>query len=132
MTRPIKRDLEDLRRLLRKAGSREELIRWLDQCREAKRGRRPLNLFEDFSVSKGPEKDVYVIRYKMCSTSYVAIVSARKRRIGNRPDLVVSTPRQTFLAIAKDYGHGHHSLEAFAKILAKKFSEKLGELKDTN
>ena len=133
MARPTKRDLEDLRRLRRKAGSREELIRWLDQCQEVKRGRRPLDPCEDFSVSKGPEKNLYVVHYKMCDTSYVVIVSAQKSRKGNRPDLIVSTPHQTFRAIAEYHGrHGHHSLKAFAKKLTKKFSENLGELKETN
>jgi len=128
MPEPSRRDLNDLRYLQRKAGSRKELIRWLDQCREVKRGRRPLDLIQDFSIHEGPGKGIYTVHYKLGDRSYVAIVSSYKRHRTGRVEILTS--HKTFHMIAKTFHeHAGHSRDALAQMLAKKFSRKLGELK---
>jgi hypothetical protein len=127
MPEPTERDLSDLRRLRRKAGSRPELIRWLDQCQEVKCGRPPLDLIKDFSVHEGPEKDIYVAHYKLGKETYVVIVRSRKQRMGK---VVTLTPHKVFHMVAETYHKAYgHSRDALAQMLAKKFSRKLAELK---
>jgi len=132
---PTGRDLQDLRRLLRKAGGREVLIQWLDQCQGPKRGRRGYDPFEDFSISGAPVKGLYVMRWRMRGENCIAVVSPAKRwvrKLIEGGELKIATPHQTFLEIAKTHGGGHHSREAFAYKLAKKFGEKLREIKQSN
>jgi hypothetical protein len=70
---PTERDLQDLRRLLKKAGSLEELGRWNKEYPKpkSKRGRPRKDLLTDFSVEvydprfPGPAKGLYVVRFRL-------------------------------------------------------------------
>ena len=81
MTTPNKRDLENLRTLRRKAGSREELIRWIDQELRAppKRGAPRKDFFHDFSISDGPAKGLYLVRFKLGGAPIVYCVIVRPK-----------------------------------------------------
>jgi hypothetical protein len=48
MTTPDKRDLKELGMLLRKAGGREGLIKWIDEYSEPKVGRPGMDYYDDF------------------------------------------------------------------------------------
>jgi hypothetical protein len=75
---PNARDKAALRSLLRAAGSRAELIKWIDRYLEPKMGRPRKNYFEDVSISDGP-KGLKIVRFSKGSTNYVVVVDPKPR-----------------------------------------------------
>jgi hypothetical protein len=116
------RDRQDLRRLLDTAGDREEFDRRVDtELRERpkrgrKRGRSKNDFFTDFSVSEGPAKGLYLVRFRMGGATPLvcAIVSPKKRWVkelelseqhpfapGKKIKIEILTPHQTFREIVE-------------------------------
>jgi hypothetical protein len=88
---PTKRELQILSRLKQRAGSREELLRWLDQCPKLKRGRPRNDFFSDFSISDGPAKGLYLARFKMGGAAPTVVVIVRPKAHRVKPGGPIST-----------------------------------------
>jgi len=122
-TLPTERDLQEARRLRRKAGSREEYLRWGEEgpAKRSKRGRRRNEFFRDFSVSEGPAgTGLYVVRFKMGddATTFVLIVRPKPNRV--KPGGPIRTPIE---AVPKwgDYLTPHEAIRAIVE--RKKYEE---------
>jgi hypothetical protein len=87
------RDSQDIRRLLRAAGSRAELIRWIDQELRAPpiRGRRRNVFFNDFSITDGPAKGLYLMRFKLGGAPVVYCVIVRPKAHRVKPGGAIRT-----------------------------------------
>jgi hypothetical protein len=75
---PTDRQKQYLWHLLRAAGGRAGLNAWAVKYPPPKRGRPPSDFFKDISTSDGP-KGLKVVRFRVGSVSYVAIVDPEPR-----------------------------------------------------
>jgi hypothetical protein len=115
------RDLKNLRTLRRKAGGREELIRWIDQeiGTPPKRGRPRNEFFNDFSVMDGPVKGTYLLRFKIggAPMTYCALVCLRKG--GVKPPKGIGTPKQTIREFVATIWRGYEEIGQDTSCLGK-------------
>jgi hypothetical protein len=139
---PTKRDLQEARRLRRKAGSLEEYIRWSEKPpKRENRGRRRNDFFKDFSVSELPWKGLYLVRFKMGSLDpvFCVIVRPKANRVkpGGPPRTGVEskhgsdypTPHEAFCEIVKKETNQEErrgaDVESIARWLTSKFREQV-------
>jgi hypothetical protein len=99
------RELRMLWSLKRKAGSRAELLRWIDSYPEPKRGKRGprrKDFFKDFSVVAGPVKGVYLVRFRVGSAAPLVCAFVKERGARLPKGMVeVMTRHQIFRKIAE-------------------------------
>lgn len=75
------REWQDIRSLLAKAGSQEELFQRIRECPPAEPpGRRQRNFFRDISISDGP-KGLQVVRFTVGPENYVAVIDPEPRTL---------------------------------------------------
>jgi len=128
MVEPTKRNLTSLWRLLRDAGSRAELNRWLKaypEPKDQKRKRgRPANVFfTDFSVSEGPAKGLCVVGFRIGGAAPLVRLIVRPQKHRLKPG---DARTWVELQCAKKYGQNFQfptPHEAFREIV-----QTLGEL----
>jgi hypothetical protein len=114
---PTEVALKKLWSLKREAGGRDELVRWIDEYPEPRRGkpgRHRDDFFKDFSVSKLPWKGLYLVQFRTASRTPVFCVIVRPKANRVKP----GGPPRTWVESehGSDYPTPH---EAFCEIVKK-------------
>jgi hypothetical protein len=140
---PSEPALKRLWSLKREAGGRDELLRWIDEYPEPKRGkpgRRRDDYFKDFLVSELPWKGLYVVRFTIGGAAPLVhiIVRPKANRVkpGGPPRTWVEskhgsdypTPHEAFCEIVKKTGQQARrsaAVENIARRLTNKFRKQV-------